>query len=109
MYLEEKNKGLALTSLAKVIIILAGVVLGFLLSRIIILPFTIPNDSMSPNLRKGDIVFILKHIPCHLPHFGSSIVECDEKFLRIYRAVGIFVTQVADELLADDTNTMKFL
>ena len=84
MYLEEKNKGLALTSLAKVIIILAGVVLGFLLSRIIILPFTIPNDSMSPNLRKGDIVFILKHIP---PKVGdivlfTSPVEPDRVLLK---------------------------
>jgi len=47
---------------AKVLIALAGILAGFLLSRIFIVPVTVHDTAMEPSLKKGSHVIVLKHI-----------------------------------------------
>ena len=39
----------------------AGVIVGFLVCRFIIVPFIVPDNTMKPSLKKGDIIIFLKH------------------------------------------------
>ncbi|TFH40550.1 MAG: signal peptidase I [Chrysiogenales bacterium] len=58
LYQEKPEKKI----LSKLILAFGGILAGFIIMRIIIVPFSVPDDSMEPNLRKGDTVFILKHV-----------------------------------------------
>ncbi len=39
-----------------------GVIAGFIICRIFIVPFTMPDDSMLPGLKAGDVLLVLKHV-----------------------------------------------
>jgi signal peptidase I len=55
---DDKNR---LTKYAKILIIFAGVIIGFIISRVFfIIPFSAQDNSMNPNIMKGDYVLILK-------------------------------------------------
>jgi signal peptidase I len=55
------DKIYGLTKYAKLLIIFAGLIIGFILSRVFfIMPFTAQDNSMNPNINKGDYVLILK-------------------------------------------------
>ena len=55
------DKTYGLTKYAKLLIVFAGLIIGFILSRVIfILPFTAQDNSMNPNINKGDYILILK-------------------------------------------------
>jgi signal peptidase I len=56
---EQKSK---YTVLMKIIISFSGILAGFLISRIFFTPFILNNNSMLPNLKKGDYTLILRHI-----------------------------------------------
>jgi signal peptidase I len=45
---------------SKLIMVGGGIIAGFLITRIIIVPFRVPDDSMEPSLQKGSIAFVLK-------------------------------------------------
>jgi signal peptidase I len=60
MYFEDEKK-LGLSKYGKILIIFAGILIGFLISRIFfITPFVVQDDSMMPGLKKGDYLLILK-------------------------------------------------
>jgi signal peptidase I len=40
--------------------IIAGIIIGYILIRFIFIPYTISDNSMSPGLKKGELIFILK-------------------------------------------------
>ncbi len=48
--------------LIKIISAIAGIVAGFIICRIIFLSFTMPDSSMEPNVKKGDLIVILRHM-----------------------------------------------
>ncbi len=55
------DKTYGLTKYAKLLIIFAGLIIGFIISRVFfIIPFTAQDNSMNPNINKGDYVLILK-------------------------------------------------
>jgi signal peptidase I len=45
----------------KIISAVAGIFAGFLICRLIIVPFSMPDNTMKPSVRKGDTVIFLKH------------------------------------------------
>jgi signal peptidase I len=56
----QKKSGLGI--IIKIISAVAGVFVGFLVCRIIIVPFSVPDNTMKPSLKKGDTVIFLKHV-----------------------------------------------
>jgi signal peptidase I len=57
---------------AKTIIIIAGIIIGFILTRIFLfVPFLVQDDSMKPNFNKGDYVLILKILS---PKVGDAVL-----------------------------------
>jgi signal peptidase I len=59
MHYEEEKKSRLIPG---VIFAVAGIIAGFALCRIIIVPFNVPDDSMAPGLHAGDTLIILKHV-----------------------------------------------
>ncbi len=57
MYYREKQEK---KIISKLIMVVGGIIAGFVIIRIIIVPFRIPDDSMEPSLHSGSIGFILK-------------------------------------------------
>ncbi|MBN2158872.1 MAG: signal peptidase I [Spirochaetes bacterium] len=47
--------------LVKIISAAGGIIAGFIICRLIILPFQAPDDSMGPAVKAGDTLFFLKH------------------------------------------------
>jgi signal peptidase I len=62
MDIDRKSSGYVLTALSKVILACGGFILGLVLVRIFILPFTVGDDTMLPNFRQGEKLFILRHV-----------------------------------------------
>jgi signal peptidase I len=46
----------------KTISLFGGIAAGFAICRLIFVPFHMPDNSMEPNLHKGDALIILKHV-----------------------------------------------
>ncbi len=61
LYREEKRQE-GFTRPMKALIALGGVVIGFVICRIFLLPVTVPDSSMEPGLMKGDTVVTLRHV-----------------------------------------------
>lgn len=57
--------------LIKVIAAVAGLAAGFIICRIAFISFTMPDASMQPNLKKDDLVIILRHVT---PRKGDIIL-----------------------------------
>ncbi len=55
----------------KIIIILSGIIIGFILIKLLIFSYKIKENSMSPGLKKGDLVFAFKHTT---PSKGDVII-----------------------------------
>ena len=50
-----------LTKFGKLLIVFTSLVIGFIISRVFfIMPFTAQDNSMNPNIKKGDYILILK-------------------------------------------------
>lgn len=60
MHFDKESETTLATVLLRGVILLTGLFFGFILLRIFITPYTITDDSMMPNLKKGDIIFIHK-------------------------------------------------
>lgn len=66
----------------------AGVLIGFFLARAFITHYSVSDDSMLPNYKRGDLVLVLKHVS---PSVGDAVlvrspVEPDRALLK--RVVG---------------------
>jgi signal peptidase I len=48
--------------LVKILSAAGGILIGFILCRVFFVPFHMPDDSMMPNVRKGEALLILKHM-----------------------------------------------
>jgi signal peptidase I len=46
----------------KLISAIGGIIVGFIICRFFFTPFRMPDSSMEPNVRTGDMLFVLKHI-----------------------------------------------
>lgn len=46
----------------KTVIVLGGVLAGLVMCRIFIVPFTVSDDSMRPQFKRGDRVYVVKHV-----------------------------------------------
>ncbi len=57
-YQERSGSGI----LIKILSALAGIIAGFVVCRIAFISFTMPDESMEPNVLKGAHVFALRHI-----------------------------------------------
>lgn len=55
-----KESGLG--AIIKIISAVAGILAGFLLCRFILVPFSVPDNTMAPTLKKGDTIIVLKHV-----------------------------------------------
>lgn len=65
------QSGYRFPRLVHVTMAFAGIILGFLIARMFIISFTVSDESMSPTLTKGSLVYILKHIT---PGYGDIIL-----------------------------------
>ena len=72
MYFDEEKKPITHSILIKVIFIFTGIVLGFLISRFFFQTFTVSDNSMLPNLQKGDRTVILKIVT---PDIGDIVLK----------------------------------
>lgn len=66
-YNEKSGSGI----LIKIIAATAGIIAGFIICRIALISFTMPDASMEPTLKKGDLVIILRHVT---PRQGDIIL-----------------------------------
>lgn len=46
--------------LLKIVLLVAGLAMGFFILRIFIFPFSITDDTMNPNFQKGEKIFLLR-------------------------------------------------
>lgn len=96
--------------LIKTVIVFAGLILGFLTARIFFLPFVISDDTMLPNFKKGERVYILKHIS---PKSGDVVllqnpVQPDMVMLkRIIGVEGNFI-EIRNKIVYQNNDKMKF-
>jgi len=60
MEIDRKSSGFMLTKISKLIILLAGILVGIVLTRIFIVPFTVGDATMMPNFKEGDRIYLLK-------------------------------------------------
>ncbi len=68
----DQDETFGLPKYAKLIITFAGIIIGFILTRIFLfMPFIIQDDSMKPNFKKGDYVLILKLLS---PKVGDALL-----------------------------------
>ena len=70
--------------ITRIVIVCAGTITGLIIARNIVVPYSVSGESMMPNLKKNDIVFILRH---STPETGdivlfTSPVEPDRVLLR---------------------------
>ncbi len=55
---QERKKYFAAT---RILYLAAGILMGFIICRMFLVTFKMPDSSMEPNLQKGDTVLFLKH------------------------------------------------
>src|SRR3990172_2460035 len=70
MLYQEKKATFTIT-IVKIALIISGIIAGFAISRIVIVPFRMPDNSMEPNVHKGDTLIILKHLS---PEPGDIVI-----------------------------------
>jgi signal peptidase I len=71
MSFEEQKSVFRYPRLLKATAAAAGVVIGILAARIVVVPFTVSDDSMNPALSRGQVVYALKHVT---PRFGEVVL-----------------------------------
>jgi signal peptidase I len=85
----------------KTILFLGGIAAGFAISRSVFVPFHMPDNSMEPNLQKGDTLIILKHVspkPGDIVLFNSPAEPGRVLVKRVVSASGDFV-EIKDKVL----------
>jgi len=107
MYYQEKKQYRVPTA---VISACVGIVFGFILCRIILIPFVVPNDSMAPSLREGETVIILKHAT---PNRGDIVlvespVEPGRYLLKRVAAVEGSTVEVRDRVFFVNNERFAF-
>lgn len=72
------------TLLVKVVLLIAGIVMGFFILRLFLFPFAVSDDVMHPNFQKGEKIFLLRFFT---PKAGDVVLvesphESGELYLR---------------------------
>lgn len=98
MGIDRKITGPLLTSTSKLLILLAGLLAGLALVRILITPFTVSDDTMAPNFPAGDRIYILKWFS---PKAGDVVlvrskIEEGRVYLKRIAASGDDTVEVKD-------------
>lgn len=106
---ERKPNKLYLIAVRSVIVI-GGVVLGFLLCRIFITPHTVSDDSMRPVYKSGDRILILKHAT---PVKGDVVlmespVETDRVLLKRVAATEGDIIEIRDKVFYLNNKKYEF-
>jgi signal peptidase I len=60
MNIDRTESGLTLTILSKLLIAIAGLLVGLIVTRFIITSYTVYGNSMAPNFIQGDKIYIIK-------------------------------------------------
>ncbi len=60
MDIDHTGSGFLLTKVSKLIVVFAGIIVGLLLIRICIVPFTVSDSTMLPNFNPGERTYFLK-------------------------------------------------
>jgi signal peptidase I len=110
MYIQEEKKPIARSIFNKTLFLFTGLVFGFFLSRIFFQTFTIADDSMLPNLKKGDRAVIFKSIT---PKIGDIILfrsplERDKVMVKRIIANSGDVVEIKDKLYYVNSSEFKF-
>ncbi len=110
MNIDRRESGLLLTNLSKIIIAIAGVLIGIIIARIFVGSFSIADDSMQPNFTKGDLVYFLKHAT---PKNGdivliTSPIEPDRVLLRRIIAKEGDSVEIKDKIIYVNGNQLNF-
>lgn len=71
MYYSDNNDKIQTPIVIKLILLLAGLVIGFFILRIFIISYKISDNSMNPNLEKNDILFAYKNFS---PKKGDIVI-----------------------------------
>ncbi|HOT45279.1 MAG TPA: signal peptidase I [Spirochaetota bacterium] len=96
--------------LIKIIAAAAGLVAGFVICRIAFISFTMPDASMEPNLKKDDLVIIMRHVT---PRKGDIILfknpaEPGRVLVRRIAAVEGETVEIRDRTFRVNNGTYEF-
>ncbi len=105
-YQEKPGNGIII----KVISAAAGIIAGFIICRIAFLSFSMPDASMEPNLKKDELVFILRHAA---PKKGDIILfrnpaEPGRVLLRRIAAVDGDTVEIRDKVFRVNNSAFSF-
>lgn len=105
-YQERSGSGI----LIKILSALAGIIAGFVICRIAFISFTMPDASMEPNVTKGALVIVLRHIT---PAKGDIILlknpsEPDRVLLRRVAAVEGDTVEIRDKSFRVNNGAFSF-
>jgi len=108
-YSEEKPVS-AINLIGKIVIAIAGLFAGFLLSRLFITPYTVNDISMKPNLSRGDRILVVKHIT---PAYGDIVladspIEEDRVILKRVIAGGGDMVEIRNRIIYINNKKSRF-
>ncbi len=94
-------KETGLGTIIKIVSAVAGIIAGFLICRLILLPFNVPDNTMNPNLKRGDTIIFLKHAA---PKQGDIVliespVEPDRVLIKRVLAAEGATVEIRDKAL----------
>jgi signal peptidase I len=90
--------------------LIAGIIFGYILIRLIITPYRISDNSMLPGLKKGELIFILK---IGKPEIGDIVlskspVEPEKVLLKRIIAKEGDTLEIRNKILYRNDKKMKF-
>lgn len=109
MYFEEKVTP-GITYVYRATFLIAGIIIGYILIRLIITPYRISDNSMSPGLKKGELIFILK---VGKPEFGDIVLiksplEPEKVLLKRIIAQEGDTLEIRNKIIYRNDKKMKF-
>jgi len=110
MYREEKDT-IGMPMLRRAVFLTTGIILGYILMRLFVTPYTIEDDSMLPGLSRGDLIFILKRAD---PGIGDIVlaqspVEPEKVILKRIIAKEGDTLEIREKVFYRNDTKMKFI
>jgi signal peptidase I len=110
MYIQNGKKTITGTAFAKILFMFAGLAAGLLISRIFFQTYTVMDDSMLPNLKRGDRAIIFK---AAAPGPGDVIlinspIENHKVLLKRLLAEGGDAVEIKDKIIYLNSAEFKF-